>query len=262
MSVLESFILGIVQGATEFLPVSSSGHLVIGQELMSLRLPGVAFEVALHVATLVSVVLVYRKRLWALIAGGLRGKHDAWQYLAFLFLATLPAAVVGLGAGDAIGGLFEVPWVAGAALLLTGSFLWSARGALGRDPKGPPTLRVALLMGLAQAFAIIPGISRSGATVVTGLWLGVEPEETAEFSFLMAIPAILGAAVLQLPDVRAGGPGVDTAPLLLGAVAAGITGFLAIRTFVAMLRNRSFHRFAPYCWGVGGLFLLYLALGA
>lgn len=262
MSVLESFILGIVQGATEFLPVSSSGHLVIGQELLSLRLPGVAFEVALHVATLASVVLVYRKRLWGLVAGGLRGQQEAWRYIAFLFMATLPAAAVGLGAEEAIGGLFEVPWVAGAALLLTGSFLWSARGAMGRDPKAPPTLRVVLLMGFAQAFAIIPGISRSGATVVTGLWLGVEPEEAAEFSFLMAIPAILGAAVLQLSDFRTGGSDMDPAPLLLGAVAAGVTGFLAIRTFVAMLRNRSFHRFAPYCWAVGGLFLLYLALGA
>ena len=115
-------------------------------------------------------------------------------------------------------------------------------------------------MGLAQAFAIIPGISRSGATVVVGLWLGVEAEEAATFSFLMAVPAILGAAILEAPGLMAGGGDLGAGPLMLGSIAAAVAGVLAIRTFVAMLKRKSFHRFGPYCWGVGGLFLFYLLM--
>jgi undecaprenyl-diphosphatase len=261
VNYLESLVLGLIQGATEFLPVSSSGHLVVGQLLMGIRLPGVGFEVALHVATLLSVILVYRKRLAALTVGALKAQGEAWRFLGLLFLATLPAAVVGLGAGDFIESLFDAPAVAGFALLITGSFLWTTRRALARSLNQRPGVRIALLMGVAQAFAIVPGISRSGATVVAGLWLGVEAEEAAEFSFLMAIPAILGAAVLQLPDVMEGGLGMEAGPLMVGSAAAGIMGILAIRTFITMLRKKSFYHFAPYCWGVGVLFLLYLAMG-
>jgi undecaprenyl-diphosphatase len=184
--------------------------------------------------------------------------------------------VVGLGLKDTLEALFEAPHVAGVALLVTGGFLWTSRAALASGPQSEPGARQAILMGLAQAFAIVPGISRSGATVVAGLWLGVEAEEAATFSFLMAVPAILGAAILQLPDLMspagAGGPivggavvgeagvGLGAGPLLLGSVVAALAGILAIWTFVAMLRRKSFHKFAPYCWAVGGLFLLFLIL--
>jgi len=260
MSVWEALILGFIQGATEFLPVSSSGHLVIGQSLMNITIPGVAFEVAVHVATLFSVLLVYRERIGHLALGVLKGDREAWRYAGFLIVATIPAAVVGLGAGDFIEALFDSPAVAGGALLVTGTFLWSARGALARNPAGKPGPRSAFLMGLAQAFAIIPGISRSGATVVAGLWLGLEAEEAAAFSFLMAIPAILGAAVLKLPELSGSGLGLQGSVLLAGGIAAAVTGILAIWTFVAMLRRKSFHRFGPYCWAVGAAFLLYLTI--
>jgi len=261
MSALEAFILGIIQGATEFLPVSSSGHLVMGQALMDIRIPGVGFEVALHVATLLSVLLVYRKRVGELVLGVLKGEKEAWRFLGLLVVATIPAGIIGVGAGDFIESLFEAPAVAGGALLVTGSFLWTTRRALARNPQGKPGVREALLIGFAQAFATIPGISRSGATVVVALWLGIEAEEAAAFSFLMAIPAILGAAVLQLPEVRSGGLGLEAGPLLLGSLAAAVTGILAIWAFVAMLKKKSFYRFGPYCWGVGALFLLYLGFG-
>ena len=145
------------------------------------------------------------------------------------------------------------------SLLITGTFLWSARGALAREPGSPPKFRAAALMGLAQAFAIIPGISRSGATVVTGLWAGVEAEEAAAFSFLMAIPVILGAAILQLLDLG-GSESALNGPTLLGTMVAAIAGVLAIRTFLGMLQRKSFHRFGPYCLAAGGLFLLYLVV--
>ncbi len=260
MTLLEAFILGLLQGATEFLPVSSSGHLVLGQALLGIQVPGVGFEIALHVATLLSVLLVFRDRVGRLATGAWKGDREAWRYLGLLVLATLPAAVVGLSMGDAVEALFERPGVAGAALLVTGTLLWTTRGALARNPDRKPGPREALLIGMAQAFALLPGISRSGTTVVAGLWLGVEAEEAAAFSFLMAVPAILGAAVLKLPELTDAAGGGGWAPLLLGSVVAAVVGVLAIRTFVTMLKRRSFYRFGPYCWAVGGLFLLFLLL--
>jgi len=261
MSLWEALILGIVQGATEFLPVSSSGHLVVAQALMDIRIPGVAFEVAVHVATLLSVLLVYRKRVVDLVVGTLKGERKALAYVGLLVLATIPAVIVGLGAGDFIESLFDSPVVTGCALLVTGTILWTARWALASNPAAKPGLRSALFMGIAQALAIVPGISRSGSTVVMGLWLGVEAEEAAAFSFLMAVPAILGAALLEVPELIGAGATLPPLSLVAGGGAAALTGILAIWTFVAMLRHRSFHRFGPYCWVVGGAFLLYLLLG-
>jgi undecaprenyl-diphosphatase len=257
----EAIILGIVQGATEFLPVSSSGHLVIFQTLLGVRMSGVVFEVAVHVATLVSILVVYRTRVGSLAVGAVRRDPASLRYVGLLVVATLPAAVVGLMFEDAVEALFENPVAPGVALLVTGLILWTSRSAMPRATGSVPTWTAALLIGVAQAFAIIPGISRSGSTVVAALWLGVAPRDAAAFSFLMAVPAIAGAAVLQLGELGAEG-GPSTPALVLGGVFAAVTGVLAIRTFVAMLARESFHFFAPYCWIVGALFLAYLGLGA
>jgi undecaprenyl-diphosphatase len=165
-----------------------------------------------------------------------------------------------VGAGDFIESAFEAPEVAGAALLVTGGFLWTTRWALAKAGKRQPGILTAFVMGLAQALALVPGISRSGATVVAGLWLGLEAEEAAAFSFLMAVPAIVGAAVLKLPELSEGGEALAANSLLLGSLVAAITGVLAIWAFVKMLEKKAFHRFGMYCWGAGGLFLLYLFL--
>jgi undecaprenyl-diphosphatase len=260
MSPWEALILGFVQGATEFLPVSSSGHLVVAQELLDVHIEGVLFEVAVHVATLVSITLVYRERIGKLLAGLVRREREAWQYAGLLVLATLPAAVLGLTFEDRLEALFDDPIVPGVAFLVTGLVLWSSRSALARDPNGHPGARVAFLIGIAQAFALVPGISRSGSTVVAALWLGVSPIEAAAFSFLMAIPAIAGAAVLQVPDVMAGPIGIGGVALAVGSVAAAVTGVVAIRTFVAMLRRRSFHQFALYVWILGSAYLGWILL--
>lgn len=271
MSPWESIILGAVQGATEFLPVSSSGHLVIGQALLGIDLPGVLFEVTVHLATLLSIVVAYRGRVTNLLSGVVRGQGEAWRYAGLLALATLPAAVVGLLWRDRVEALFDAPATVGVALFVTGAVLWSSRTPLRKTEDrdwGDVALGAALLMGVAQAFALVPGISRSGSTVVVGLWLGVEPREAAAFSFLMALPAIAGASVLQLPEIFAAEAGagavaqVGGTVLFLGGLVAAVTGVLAIRTFVAMLRHRSFHHFAIYCWIVGGGFLSYLLLAA
>ncbi len=259
MSVWEALILGIVQGATEFLPVSSSGHLVVGQELLGINAPGVGFEIAVHVATLLSVVVVYRERLLRLLGDALKGVRSAWAYVGMLVIATIPAAVVGLGFEDRISALFDAPWTVAVAFAVTGGLLWSTRRALARDPSDAPTFQTATAMGLAQAFALIPGISRSGTTVVTGLWSKVDPKEAAAFSFLMSIPAISGAAILKAPEILESGD-LALQPLIVGGIAAAVTGVLAIRSFVALLDKRSFYQFAFYLWPVAALFLIYLRL--
>lgn len=259
MSPWEGLILGIVQGATEFLPVSSSGHLVMAQTLLGVQLPGLWFEVVVHLATLVSIMVVYRSRITSLAVGAFRGEGGAWRYLGLLAVATVPAGLAGVFLKDGIEALFDAPAFTGAALLITGVILLSSREPLKRGQwVEDGGMRMAVLMGLAQALAIVPGISRSGTTVVTGLWGGVEPERAAEFSFLMAIPAIGGAAVLQFPELMEGARGPGSISLLLGAVAAAVTGVLAIRTFVRMLRKRSFPAFGVYCLAAGALFLGYL----
>jgi len=259
VSLWEAVLLGVVQGATEFLPVSSSGHLVMAETILGISESGVVFEVAVHVATLLSILLVYRTRVAELVRGAVTGDRAALRYVGLLGVATVPAGLVGVLWRDAIEGLFATPIAPGIALLVTGAILWSSRGRVATAQGTIPSWGAALLIGVAQAFALVPGISRSGSTVVMALWLGIEAREAAAFSFLMAVPAIAGAAVLQIPDLGAvNGP--EWSVLLLGGAAAAVTGVLAIRTFVNVLARRSFHWFAPYCWVVGALFLAYLGL--
>jgi len=283
VSAWEAILLGVVQGATEFLPVSSSGHLVVGQELLGLELPGYFFEIVVHVATLVSVMVVYHRRIRWLVLGCVERDEQALRYVGLLLLASVPAAIVGIAFEATLRAAFDRPVVTGVALLVTGALLWSVRGLArgggtarvegregqgvqgGRGAAGLPRSRTpgpgdAALMGVAQAFAIVPGISRSGATVVTGLWRGLDGREAAAFSFLMSIPVIAGATLLTIPEISARAPILSWPVLGTAAVAAGLVGVFAIRTFVAMLRLGSFHLFAAYCWVVGAAFLIYLVL--
>jgi undecaprenyl-diphosphatase len=254
MTWWEGIILGIVQGLTEFLPVSSSGHLVVAQEVLGIRMPGVFVEVAVHVATLVAVVVVYRARLAQLVAGVVRRDRDAWRYAGLLVLASVPAAVVGLLFQDWFERTFDSLRIVGIDFLITGTALWSTRLIRPSD-RGEPEPGGAVAIGLAQAVAILPGISRSGSTVAAGMWLGLDPVRAAEFSFLLALPAIAGAALLQIPDLAGGAASVGAVPLGLAFVAALVSGVFAIRLLLRLLAGRAFHRFAPYCWVLGGLTL-------
>ncbi len=259
MNELEAFWLGLVQGLTEFLPVSSSGHLVMLQALLGIEQSGVLFEVAVHVATLVSVLVFYRRRVLELAAGVLRGRPEEWSYVAKLALATLPAVAAVLALGDFFEAQFESPAVAGGCLLVTGGILWTTRSTLGSAVRASPGWWAALAIGCAQVLALLPGISRSGTTVAAALALGVAPAAAAEFSFLMSVAAIAGAALRELPALSRVAP-EQLPPLLVGAVVAAVSGVLAIWLFVRLLRTGGFHRFAFYAWGAGAAFLSWLAL--
>lgn len=253
---LAAALLGLVQGVTEFLPVSSSGHLVLVEDLLGVGGTGILFEVAVHVATLGAVLIFYRRRILALVRGILSGAPEAFRYVAKLGVATLPAIALVLVAQDLLVSLYEKPLAVGLALLVTGAMLITTRRTLlgAGDPE--PGFGAAFWIGCAQAVAIVPGISRSGATVCAALALGVAPAAAAEFSFLMAVIAILGALVLQLPELQVASSG-EWSVLGIGGVVALLSGVASLWLFVRLLRARSFYRFAYYTWMVGGLVILW-----
>ena len=246
----QGLILGLVQGLTEFLPISSSGHLVLAEELVGFRPPGVFFEVIVHLGTLLSVVIAYRKRIVELTRGLFGGGRTAWTYAGLLVVATIPAGAAGILFRDYFERTFHSTAALGWQFLLTAAVLWSTRFAITRARTSTVTPGRALLIGIGQAVAIIPAISRSGMTIAAALWTGVAPAVAAEFSFLMSIVVIAGSGVLQIRDVPPGtdllGPG-----LVWAFVAALVSGVVAIKLLVALLRSSKFHLFAPYCAALG-----------
>jgi undecaprenyl-diphosphatase len=259
MNYFEAVVLGIVQGLAEFLPISSSGHLVMAQAFLGVPQPGVFLEVVLHVATMLSVAIVYRKKLFDLLVGGLRRETEALRYIGLLAVATVPVALVGFFFRHPIEAAFDAPVITGLMLLVTGIILWSTRYALARADADQVTLLHALAMGILQVLALFPGISRSGSTIAAGLWTGLRGEQAAEFSFLMSLIAIGGAAVLQATDLS-GAPAVD-GPLIAGFVAALVAGIIAIKSLVWLMRHQQFHHFAWYVWPAGLVFLAWLYFG-
>lgn len=259
MNEFEALLLGVVQGLSEFLPISSSGHLVIAETLLGLERSGVVFEIAVHLGTLLSVLLFYRWRVIGLGLGVLRGDAASLRYIAKLAVATLPAVVAVLCVGSWLESLFDFPVITGGALLVTGGVLWTTRTTLPAARGEEPSWSAAFWIGCAQAAAIVPGISRSGATVATALAFGVRARPAAEFSFLMSVPAILGAALMKLSVLTAPEPSLAAA-MIAGSTAAALSGLVAIWLFVKLLGTPSFHRFAYYTWTAGALFLLWLAL--
>lgn len=260
MSLAQAVFLGIVQGLAEFLPISSSGHLAIAQHyLHGFEQPGVLFDVLLHLGTMLAVVLYFRRELAALIVSPLRRTEEQRQnfrLLGLLILASVPTAVIGLSFKDLLEGLFDnIPLVAGM-LLVTGTLLFICeRFRRGSREEGQLTIWDALLVGVAQGLAIMPGISRSGSTIATLLLKGVNGETAARFSFLLALPAVGGATLLSIKDLQE----VSTAALpayLAGTGAAFIVGLLSIHLLMGVIRRRRLAAFGLYCWAVGLLFLL------
>jgi len=264
MNPLEALILGIVQGLTEWLPVSSSGHLVILQEAMGLHVP-VLFDVLLHVATALVVLVFLRKevveilrslarfmRRWrageaaAQVLKNEEGALTAW----LIVVGTIPTAVIGFAFRRWLEPMFHSLLAVGLALVVTGAVL-SLTYFVRKAGKVPLSVRGAFLIGTVQGMAIIPGISRSGTTISTGLFLGAERVRLAKYSFLLAVPAIFGAAVAGALDIGMESLNVDALSLAVALVAAAVFAFAALKMLMAVISRAKLFAFAPYCLIVG-----------
>jgi undecaprenyl-diphosphatase len=262
----EAALLGLVQGLTEFLPVSSSGHLVIGRYVLGLEAgDDVVFEVFVHFGTVMSIVAVYRREIGRLIMTalsaiaspgdiGARWKEDEELRLAgYILLTMIPTGIGYVLFRDPIEAAFSDPHLASGMLIVTGVLLLLTM--VRKAPGGELNTWKSLLVGIAQTFAMIPGISRSGSTICTALYLDVKPEKAANFSFLMLLPVVIGATVLKTAEVAEAGID-DVLPLVIGTVVAFVSGILAIRLVLDFVKKGRLQLFAIWCFAVGGLGLL------
>jgi len=253
MSWIEALILGIVQGLTEFLPVSSSGHLEIGSVLLGLQdSNNLLFAVVVHLATAMSTVVVYRRDISQLTLGLFSFKSNEWNFALKIILSMIPVAIIGLLWQDEIEAFFSGNLLLVGSMLLVTAILLTMSHYFGKR-EGEVTFLKALIIGLAQAVAVLPGISRSGATISTALILGVDREKAARFSFLMVLIPIIGAAMLKLKDYfeAPAAAGISTLSLLIGFLAAFLSGYFACRLMVRLVTKGSLIFFAIYCALVG-----------
>ena len=265
MDIIQAVIIGIVQGLTEFLPVSSSAHLVFIQRLLGVE-GSLAFDTFLHLGTLIAVMWFFRwdiykmlKSWWLSIGDIIQGRfkegfyEDPYKRLAwYVILATIPVGLAGVFFEDSVDALFSgALYVPAFFLFVTGTILYlSQRMTSGEINYNTITKKEAIFMGLGQACAILPGLSRSGTTIAAGLTIGLNKEFAAKFSFILSIPAILGAFILQVKDI---GSAMDAnfLPVLLGFVASIIAGYLAIKWMLDLIQNRNLDIFSYYCWLMG-----------
>lgn len=247
LSILDAIILGILQGITEFFPISSSGHLVLGQELLGLEAPELTdFNVLVHVATLFAVVFYFRQQLIDLFKGLIKKDKEQIKLFWGLALGTVPAVLVAFTLKDAIEGTFLTSKPVLAAMLCTGLFFLAAEYFKTKSPsKNNPSIINAILIGVAQAVALIPGVSRSGSTLATGLFLKLDREKSAEFSFLLAIPAIAGAGLFTALDYTPN-PDANYMAYLVGFAAALLAGYFSIAFLMKLYKRHSLNTFAFY----------------
>lgn len=265
MGIVQSIILGIVQGLTEFLPISSSAHLVLTEHILKVRLESIRFEVFLHLGTFFSVVAVFRKEIWKLIKSLRRiirrddsESEEYLKLLGLLLIGSVPAGVVGVFFEEYVEKAFSSPFFVSIMLILTAVFLWLTR--FSKVKKNNLNFTDAIFIGLTQAFALLPGISRSGFTIGTALFRGVQREKSAEFSFLLSLPAILGASILKFKETLDGNITFEEILLyLLGGFVAFLFGYIAIKLVLDVLKKGKFQRFAYYCLSIGILSLIFLS---
>ena len=262
----QAFILGIVQGLTEFLPVSSSGHLAIGREILGVEASGdLVFEVAVHAATVLATIVVFRKQIWQLLCGLFKFRYnDETDYILKICVSMIPVFVVGVFFKDRVESLFGSLAVVGAALVVTALLLFfSDRKPVGRELASGPEHRngigwwQAFTVGLGQALAVVPGLSRSGTTIGTGLLCGIKRDNMAQFSFLMVLVPILGEAFLDVVGGDMASSSTGTFPLLVGFAAAFVSGLFACRVMIALVKKAKLKWFALYCAVVGVAVLIF-----
>lgn len=259
MSVLQAVVLGAVQGLTEFIPISSSGHLVLVPEALGWDQPGLAFDVMLHVASLVALLGYFRKDLLGIATGVISGNRAARRLLFFLVIGSIPAAIAGIALDDYFEKAFTDAKSAALQLLITAAILVAAelvyRYHRNRQERlrsiGDLVTKDAVVIGIAQAISILPGISRSGSTIAAGLGLKMDRDTAARFAFLLAVPALFGAAIVKVPDM--GGTELTGGAAIAGFVTTLVTSYVAIAGLIRYLRSRSLYPFAVYCV-IAGLF--------
>jgi undecaprenyl-diphosphatase len=267
MDIIQAIILGLVQGASEFVPISSSGHLVLVPWLLGWPQPGLVFDTVVHLGTLVAVLAYFWRDFVALARAWGRsltrrnlGEPEA-RIAWLIIIGTLPAALMGYVGEDFFEGLFAAPaWVAG--LLLATGLILALSEWLGKRQKEPHQLAFldSIIIGIAQGCAIAPGISRSGATISAGLFRGLKRQAAARYSFLLATPIIFGAGLLKILDLfEMENATAHLPPLVLGFLAAALSGYLCIRFLLSYLQRGRLYAFAIYCWLAGGVCLLIAA---
>ncbi|MFC7062783.1 undecaprenyl-diphosphate phosphatase [Halobacillus seohaensis] len=261
--ILKYLFLGIFQGFTEPIPISSSGHLVIVQKLMDLDLKGYGFEVLVNFGSLIAVLIIYREDILRLIRNGIgflmtkdSRQKDDFDFIVYLIIGTIPAGVIGILFSDVFDSLKGTETV-GITLIITGLALWVIRNIRGLKSDGMLTWKDALIVGLSQAVALIPGISRSGATIVAAMLLGMKQETALRFSFLLYIPVSLGTMLLSVDELL-----VDISTMwpsyLVAFLASIVATYFSLKWFMNVMANGNLKYFALYCFVVGGLVWMFL----
>lgn len=263
---LKYLLLGIVQGVTEPIPVSSSGHLIVAQRLMGMEQNGLSFEMLTNTASLIAIAFIYRKDLQRLIVNGLsylRTRKPEYRsdfmFILYIIVGTIPAVIIGLLFKDQIEKIFASVHTVGIALLFTGVALWLIRNLRGRKLDNDLSFKDALIVGLAQAVALIPGISRSGSTVITSIAVGMKQETALRFSFMLYIPISLGGMVLGVSDITSD-PDFSSLliPYLIAFIATLICTYVAMKWLMNIMARGNLKYFAYYCFVVGILLLVFL----
>ena len=257
MDYVKYIILGVIQGLTEFLPISSSGHIVLGQYLLKFDRQGILLEVILHLGTLLSIIIFYRSEITSLLKGIVKKNNDQIYYMIMILVSTMPAILCGLMYKANIESLFLPKYISymflfsGLILLLT-KFIYY-------DTHQKITLKSAIIIGFFQALAMIPGISRSGMTISLALLLGIDRSEAAKFSFFMAIPILLGAGIYEISDITI--ESFEILPLIIGFVFSFLSGIIVIKFLVKIISDNNFWKFSLYCFWIG-LTCIYFGLGS
>jgi len=266
MTIIDAIILGVIQGASEFLPISSSGHLVIFQSLLGIESENIYLEVALHFGTLLAVLVYFRRDLVGLIKGFVgyiigaqRETHSSqFRYVVAVVIGTIPVAIGGVIFKKQFEAAFDSVQLTGTMLLVSALFLLFTKYV--REGERSVSVVRALVIGLAQLGSILPGISRSGATIATGMFLGMQPQKAARFSFILSVPAVSGAFLFKLLDaVGASIPGSELLSYAVGALVSFFVGLVAIHYLLKVIATHKFYLFGFWCLSAGFFTILYLA---
>lgn len=270
LDILSAIILGAVQGLSEFLPISSSGHLALIPHLLGVE-TGLAFDTVLHIGTLIAIISFFYRDIINLIKGFLLSLIDLTdgfevfkrelklvpekRFAWLIIIGTIPTGIIGILLKDAIESIFRGTIFIGFFLIVTGIILYySERHSSGKITEKDMTFKQALIVGVCQGLAVLPGISRSGSTIASGLCLGLEREYAARYSFLLSMPAVIGAGLIQIKDIAT--IDISFGVILAGFISSVVFGYLAIKLLMKMIKGWSLDIFAYYCWIVGSITLI------